>query len=71
MTDQVMTAIIAALALITTNLITGMVVRSTVLYRISELEKKMEKHNCLIERMVIQEQSTKSAHHRLDEFLHK
>lgn len=32
-----------------------------------KLEKKQDKHNNLIERMVIVEQSTKSAHHRLDE----
>ena len=35
--------------------------------KISYLEKKMDKHNCLIERMVVVEQSTKSAHHRIDE----
>lgn len=36
-------------------------------YRIEQLEKKVEKHNNLVERMTIVEQSTKSAHHRLDE----
>ena len=36
-------------------------------YRIAELEKKVNKHNNLVERMVIVEQSTKSAHHRIDE----
>lgn len=30
------------------------------------LEKKQDKHNNLIERMAIVEQSTKSAHHRID-----
>ena len=30
------------------------------------VEDKQDKHNCLIERMVAVEQSTKSAHHRLD-----
>ena len=35
--------------------------------QIDRLEKKQDKHNGLIERMVIVEQSTKSAHHRLDE----
>jgi len=38
----------------------------TVLWRIKELEKKVDKHNGLIERMVVVEQSAKSAHHRLD-----
>lgn len=34
--------------------------------RIAELSARVEKHNNLIERMAIVEQSTKSAHHRLD-----
>jgi len=32
----------------------------------TRLEKKQDKHNGLIERMVVVEQSSKSAHHRLD-----
>lgn len=35
--------------------------------RIVELSQRVEKHNNLIERMVVVEQSTKSAHHRLDD----
>lgn len=38
----------------------------TVMTKLNALEKKQDKHNCLIERMVVVEQSTKSAHHRLD-----
>lgn len=38
-------------------------------YRISQLEKKVEKHNNLVERMVSVEDSVKSAHHRIDEIL--
>ena len=36
-------------------------------YRIAELEKKVDKHNCLVERMVAVEKSASSAHHRIDE----
>lgn len=36
-------------------------------YRIAQLEAKVDKHNHLVERMVKVEESTKSAHHRLDE----
>lgn len=36
-------------------------------YRISQLEEKVSKHNNLIERMTIVEQSIKSVHERLDE----
>ena len=35
--------------------------------KIAELSAKVEKHNNLIERMVVVEQSTKSAHHRIDD----
>lgn len=38
-----------------------------VLTRLSYLEKKMNKHNSLVERMTCVEQSTKSAHNRIDE----
>lgn len=40
-------------------------------YRIEQLEKKVEKHNNLAERMIKVEQSTSSAHHRLDEIVKK
>lgn len=36
-------------------------------YRLQQLEKKVEKHNNLVERLVAVEQSAKSAHHRIDE----
>ena len=35
--------------------------------QIKRLEKKQDKHNNLIERMAIVEQSVKSAHHRIDD----
>lgn len=40
-------------------------------YRISELEKKVEKHNNLVERMYHVEDSVKSAHHRIDEIINR
>lgn len=36
-------------------------------YRLEQLENKVNKHNCLIERMYKVEDSVKSAHHRIDE----
>ncbi len=38
-------------------------------YRLEQLEEKVKKHNNLVERMAIVEQSTKSAHHRIDEIV--
>ena len=37
---------------------------------IEVLSNRVDKHNNLVERMAIVEQSTKSAHHRIDEALH-
>ncbi len=36
-------------------------------FRIGQLEAKVDKHNHLVERMVVVEQSCKSAHHRIDD----
>lgn len=38
-------------------------------YRLQQLEKKVEAHNNLVERMTVVEQSTKSAHKRIDELI--
>lgn len=43
--------------------------KNTIKEDINRLEKKQEKHNNLIERMVRVEDSTKSAHKRLDDYL--
>jgi len=53
------TVVVSVIAIVNANRVIG--------YRIDELEKKQDKHNCLIERMVKVEDSSKSAHHRLDE----
>ena len=39
----------------------------TVLTRLNNIEKKMDKHNGVIERTFKCEESLKSAHHRIDE----
>ena len=39
--------------------------------KLNYMEKKLDKHNCLVERMVAVEQSTKSAHHRIEEINEK
>lgn len=37
-----------------------------VCFRLEKLEEKVNKHNHLVERMTVVEQSTKSAHKRID-----
>ena len=47
------------LGVVTSNRLTG--------YRLEQLERKVDKHNTLVERMALVEVSAKSAHKRLDE----
>ena len=44
-----------------------------VMFRISSLEKKMDKHNNLLERMAVAEQDIKICHKRLDQvdYMHR
>ena len=53
------TAFGSVLGVMTSNKLTN--------FRIQALENKVNKHNNLIERMAVVEQSTKSAHKRIDE----
>ncbi len=59
----IITSVVSGIATIASIILSS---RLTV-YRIGQLEKKVEKHNNLVERMAIVEQSAKSAHHRLDD----
>ena len=40
-------------------------------YRIAELEKKVEKHNSVIERTLVLEEQMKVANHRIDDLEHE
>lgn len=68
--------IIGILSLLGTTFgtITGIILANRLsIYRIGELEKKLDKYannvDEMRERMVVVEQSTKSAHHRLDDIV--
>ena len=67
MTDTVIQALITSGAVVLTGVITGIITGGKVVYRIDQLEKKVEKHNNLVERVAKVEESAKSAHHRIDE----
>ena len=67
MTDTVIQALITSGAVVLTGVITGIITGGKVVYRIDQLEKKVEKHNNLVERVAKVEEFAKSAHHRIDE----
>lgn len=67
MSDIVLIAIISGVSALGSSIMTGIIVGGKTIYRIDQLEKKVEKHNCLVERMVKVEESAKSAHLRISE----
>lgn len=67
MTEGILIALITGGMAIFSNVIVAWAQNSKTVYRIDQLEKKMEKHNGLVERMTIEEQNTKAIWRRIDE----
>ncbi|MDD3400712.1 MAG: hypothetical protein PHT58_03680 [Eubacteriales bacterium] len=67
MDASMITAIISGVGTLAGSLIGIIVSNRLTNYRIEQLEKKVEKHNNLVERMVVVEQRSKSNTHRLDD----
>lgn len=74
MTESIIVAIITGALALVGSLISSNATQKLTGYKVDELKSdfsdlktKVEKHNNLVERMVIVEQSVKSAHKRLDE----
>jgi hypothetical protein len=67
MENEVMIALIAFLG--TTIGTAGGIIASSKLtnFRIAQLEKKVDKHNCIIERTYILEEKMKVANHRIED----
>jgi len=64
-------AVSIVIQLLTAGIFTGGLVASIngIKEDIKRLETKQDKHNNLIERMVVVEQFVKSAHHRINDFM--
>lgn len=67
MTDAVLTAIITGGLAVISNLLISWQNGSKTLYRIEQLEKKVEKHNDLVERVAIIERDEKTQWKQIDE----
>ena len=67
MTDTVIVAIISLLG----TLLGSFVGTQLVKYRIEQLEKKVEKHNSIVERTYILEEKVKVANHRIEDLERK
>lgn len=69
MNPEILVAIFSLCGTLIGSLAGIMTANKLTVYRIEQLEEKVKKHNNLVERMIAVEQSTKSAHHRLDELM--
>jgi len=70
-TEAIIVAIITGSCAVISNLAISFTQAGKTLYRIEQLEKKVEKHNNLVERVAKLEASDKSQWHQLDEFTRK
>lgn len=59
--------IIIALIAFAGTLVGAFMANNKTLYRIEQLEKKVEKHNNLVERMAVVQNTLKSQQHQIDE----
>lgn len=70
-TEAIIIAFITGGLAVISNVVVAMANNSKTLYRISELEKKMDKYNNLQERVVILEQNDKAQWRYIDQFKEK
>lgn len=66
MSEAVRVALITGGVSLLGSVITLIAQNRLTVYRIDQLEKKVDRHNALIERVAVVEQSAKSAHRRID-----
>lgn len=66
-TEGITIALITGGLAIISNIVVAVFQNSKTIYRIDQLERKVEKHNNLVERMTILEQSEKAQWIRIDE----
>lgn len=71
MTEGIIIAIITGGMAIISNIVVAWAQNSKTVYRIEQLEKKVEAHNNLVERITIEEQNTKAQWRRIDELTEK
>lgn len=67
MSDAVLVAFITGGLAIISNIMVAMAQNSKTIYRIEQLEKKMDKHNDLIERVAVIERDEKTQWEQIDE----
>lgn len=67
MSEAIIIALITGGLAVISNVIIAFQTQSKTIYRIGQLESKVEKHNNLMERMALAEEKIKVANHRIDD----
>lgn len=67
MSTEIIKSLIATIPTLIIALVTVVVNSKLIVYRIDQLEKKVEKHNNIVERIAVLEQKTDAAFSRIDE----
>lgn len=67
-TEAIIIAFITGGLAVVSNIVVAVANNSKTLYRIDQLEKKVEKHNNLVERIVVLEQNDKAQWKYIDQF---
>lgn len=67
MTEAIIVAVIAFAGTILSNLLTGGRIKALIEYRVGELEKKVDKHNQVIERVYRLEGRMDEAEHDIED----
>ena len=75
MSEAIIVALIGGICTAIPSLIATVVINNKSIavmhYKIEDLTKKVEKHNNVVERMAVAENSIKSAHRRIDDLVDK
>lgn len=70
-TESIVIALITGGLAVISNVIIAFQSNSKTIYRIDQLEKKVEKHNQIVERMTVAEEKIKVANHRIEDLEEK
>ena len=71
MSDVIIVALIGGVCTAIPSVVINNKSTAVMQYKIDDLTKKVEKHNNVVERMAVAENSIKSAHHRIDDLMEK
>lgn len=71
MSEGIAIALITGGLAIVSNIIVAWLTNSKTIYRVEQLEKKVEKHNNFVERIVVLEQNDKAQWRYIDDFKEK